>query len=136
MVPAKARPEGYEGPVFEFELNAKSMIVTEDSAKPMKLAQWWADLPNAAGDNAGAVFASTYLGTADGGVRNAHQGSEERELLQEPRHLQLTLRSMVLSTPKCAGPTNGKSLSQFRTPSAAGDAALRPAGVLGRDCLV
>ena len=56
MVPAKARPEGYEGPVFEFELNAKSMIVTEDSAKPMKLSQWWVDLPNAAGDNAGAVW--------------------------------------------------------------------------------
>ena len=56
LVPAKARPEGYEGPVFEFELNAKSMIVTEDSAKPMKLSQWWADLPNAAGDNAGAVW--------------------------------------------------------------------------------
>ena len=56
MVPAKARPEGYEGPVFEFELNAKSMIVTDDSAKPMKLAQWWLDLPNPAGDNAGAVW--------------------------------------------------------------------------------
>ena len=56
MVPANAPPEGYEGPVFEFELNAKSMIVTEDSAKPMKLAQWWLDLPNPAGDNAGAVW--------------------------------------------------------------------------------
>ena len=56
LVPAKARPEGYEGPVFEFELNAKSMIVTDDSAKPMKLAQWWLDLPNPAGDNAGAVW--------------------------------------------------------------------------------
>ena len=41
MVPAKARPEGDEGPVFEFELNAKSMIVTDVCAKPMKLAKWW-----------------------------------------------------------------------------------------------
>jgi hypothetical protein len=56
LIPAAEPPEGYEGPVFEFELNAKSMIVTEDSAKPMKLAQWWVDLPNAAGDNAGAVW--------------------------------------------------------------------------------
>ena len=57
MVPAKARPEGYEGPVFEFELNAKSMIVTDESAKPLKLGKWWLDLPNDdAGDNAGAVW--------------------------------------------------------------------------------
>ena len=56
LIPAAAPPEGYEGPIFEFELNAKSMIVTEDSAKPMKLSQWWVDLPNAAGDNAGAVW--------------------------------------------------------------------------------
>ena len=56
LIPAAAPPEGYEGPVFEFELNAKSMIVTEDSAKPMKLSQWWLDSPNSAGDNAGAVW--------------------------------------------------------------------------------
>ena len=41
MIPAAAPPEGYEGPVFEFELNAKSMIVTDVCAKPMKLAKWW-----------------------------------------------------------------------------------------------
>ena len=56
MIPAPTPPEGYRGPVFEFELDAKSMIVTDDSAKPMKLAQWWLDLPNPAGDNAGAVW--------------------------------------------------------------------------------
>ena len=50
-------PTKYRGPVFEFELNAKSMIVTDESAKPLKLAKWWLDLPNDdAGDNAGAVW--------------------------------------------------------------------------------
>ena len=56
MIPESAPPKGYGGPVFDFELHAKSMIVTDDSAKPMKLAQWWLDLPNPAGDNAGAVW--------------------------------------------------------------------------------
>ena len=52
-----APPTEYGGPVFEFELNAKSMIVTDESAKPVKLAKWWLDLPNDdAGDNAGAVW--------------------------------------------------------------------------------
>ena len=50
-------PTKYRGPVFEFELNAKSMIVTDESAKPLKLSKWWLDLPNDdAGDNAGAVW--------------------------------------------------------------------------------
>ena len=56
MIPAPAPPEGYRGPVFEFELDAKSMIVTDESAKPLKLAKWWLDLPNDAGDNAGALW--------------------------------------------------------------------------------
>ena len=57
MVPANAPPEGYEGPVFEFELNAKSMIVTDDAAKPLKLVRWWDDLPGvSASDNAEAVW--------------------------------------------------------------------------------
>ncbi len=56
MIPASVPPEGYGGPIFEFELNAKSMIVTDESAKPLKLSKWWLDLPNAAGDNAGAVW--------------------------------------------------------------------------------
>ena len=56
MIPASAPPEGYGGPIFEFELHAKSMIVTDESAKPLKLAKWWLDLPNTAGDNAGAVW--------------------------------------------------------------------------------
>ena len=56
LIPASAPPEGYGGPVFEFELHAKSMIVTDESAKPLKLAKWWLDLPDdAAGGNAGAV---------------------------------------------------------------------------------
>ena len=57
MIPESAPPKGYGGPVFEFELHAKSMIVTDESAKPLKLAKWWLDLPNDdAGDNAGAVW--------------------------------------------------------------------------------
>ena len=56
LIPAAAPPEGYGGPVFEFELHAKSMIVTDESAKPLKLSKWWLDLPSAAGDNAGAVW--------------------------------------------------------------------------------
>ena len=58
LVPlASAPPTEYGGPVFEFELNAKSMIVTDESAKPLKLSKWWLDLPNDdAGDNAGAVW--------------------------------------------------------------------------------
>ena len=56
MIPAEAPPEGYEGPVFAFELHAKSMIVTNESAKPLKLEKWWLDLPNAGGDNKGAVW--------------------------------------------------------------------------------
>ena len=58
MVPlASAPPTEYGGPVFEFELNAKSMIVTDESAKPLKLAKWWLDLPMvSAGDNAEAVW--------------------------------------------------------------------------------
>ena len=57
MIPASAPPDGYGGPIFEFELHAKSMIVTDESAKPLKLSKWWLDLPNDdAGDNAGAVW--------------------------------------------------------------------------------
>ena len=56
MFPATAPPEGHEGPVFEFELDAKSMIVTDESAKPLKLAKWWLDLPDTAGDIAGTVW--------------------------------------------------------------------------------
>ena len=54
---ASAVPEGYGGPVFPFELNARSMIVTDDDAKPLKLARWWDDLPRvSASDNAEAVW--------------------------------------------------------------------------------
>ena len=54
---ASAVPEGYGGPVFPFELNAKSMIVTDDAAKPLKLVRWWDDLPRvSASDNAEAVW--------------------------------------------------------------------------------
>ena len=56
MVPAPAPLEGHGGAVFEFELHAKSMIVTDESAKPLKLAKWWLDLPGDAGDNARAVW--------------------------------------------------------------------------------
>ena len=57
LIPESAPPKGYGGPVFEFELHAKSMIVTDDSAKPLKLAKWWLDLPTvSAGDNAEAVW--------------------------------------------------------------------------------
>ena len=66
MIPvqnASVLPEGYGGPVFPFELNAKSMIVTDDAAKPLKLVRWWDDLPRvSASDNAEAVMApSIYL---------------------------------------------------------------------------
>ena len=45
LLPVEAAPEGYGGAKFDFELHAKSMIVTEESTKPLKLATWWLDLP-------------------------------------------------------------------------------------------
>ena len=54
---ASVLPEGYGGPVFPFELNAKSMIVTDDAAKPLKLVRWWDDLLGvSASGNAEAVW--------------------------------------------------------------------------------
>ena len=56
LIPADAAPEGYGGAKFDFELHAKSMIVTEESTKPSKLATWWLELPENLDMNADAVY--------------------------------------------------------------------------------